>query len=182
MQPRALGPRARRGDQSALPGPGDHASALRAREYTTRFIDETPELFRYPRKRDRATRLLRFIGEVIVNGHPEVKEGRAVGAARAACAAAAAGEPPPGTRQRLDELGPAGFAQWMLEHELCCSPTRRLRDAHQSLLATRFRTRDMAGAAPHYARLLPELFSVECWGGATFDVALRFLGSVHGSG
>ena len=145
-------------------------------EYTTRFVDETPELFRYPRKRDRATRLLRFIGEVIVNGHSEVK-GRAVPSRTLEPRAPRlpAGEPPPGTRQRLDELGPRKFAQWMLEQKPVLLTDTTLRDAHQSLLATRFRTRDMLGAAPHYARLLPELFSVECWGGATFDVALRFL-------
>jgi len=145
-------------------------------EYTTRFVDETPELFRYPRKRDRATRLLRFIGEVIVNGHPEVK-GRALPSRTLEPRAPRlpAGEPSPGTRQRLDELGPRKFAQWMLEQKAVLLTDTTLRDAHQSLLATRFRTRDMLGAAPHYARLLPELFSVECWGGATFDVALRFL-------
>ena len=145
-------------------------------EYTTRFIDETPELFRYPRKRDRATRLLRFIGEVIVNGHPEVK-GRVLpsSAQEPRAPRLPPGEPPPGTRQRLAELGPAKFARWMLEQQPVLLTDTTLRDAHQSLLATRFRTRDMLGVAPHYARLLPGLFSVECWGGATFDVALRFL-------
>ncbi len=145
-------------------------------EYTTRFIDETPELFRYPRKRDRATRLLRFIGEVIVNGHPEVK-GRVLpsSAQEPRAPRLPPGEPPPGTRQRLAELGPAKFARWMLEQQPVLLTDTTLRDAHQSLLATRFRTRDMLRVAPHYARLLPGLFSVECWGGATFDVALRFL-------
>jgi pyruvate carboxylase len=145
-------------------------------EYTTRFVDETPELFRYPRKRDRATRLLRFVGEVIVNGHPEVK-GRAVPSMcfEPRAPRVPAGEPPPGTRQRLDALGPRKFAQWMLEQKAVLLTDTTLRDAHQSLLATRFRTRDMLRIAPHYARLLPGLFSVECWGGATFDVALRFL-------
>ena len=130
-------------------------------EYTTRFIDETPELFRYPRKRDRATRLLRFIGEVIVNGHSEVK-GRARAVAHSSSRVRRglpAGEPPPGTRQRLDELGPRKFAQWMLEQQAVLLTDTTLRDAHQSLLATRFRTRDMLAIAPHYARLLPELFS-----------------------
>ncbi len=145
-------------------------------EYTTRFIDETPELFRYPRKRDRATRLLRFIGEVIVNGHPEVK-GRVLPSSTQEPRAPRLlpGEPPPGARQRLAELGPAKFAHWMLEQQPVLITDTTLRDAHQSLLATRFRTRDMLAIAPHYARLLPRLFSVECWGGATFDVALRFL-------
>jgi pyruvate carboxylase len=147
-----------------------------AAAYTTRFIDETPELFRFPRKRDRATRLLRFIGEVIVNGHSEVR-GRALPTRLLAARAPRLppGDPPPGTRQRLAELGPAKFAQWMLEQKAVLLTDTTLRDAHQSLLATRLRTRDMLAIAPHYARLLPNLFSVECWGGATFDVALRFL-------
>jgi pyruvate carboxylase len=147
-----------------------------AAEYTTRFIDETPELFRWPRKRDRATRLLRFIGEVIVNGHPEVR-GRALPTRvlEARAPRLPPGEPPAGTRQRLAELGPEKFARWMLDQERVLLTDTTLRDAHQSLLATRLRTRDMLAIAPHYARLLPGLFSVECWGGATFDVALRFL-------
>jgi len=146
-------------------------------DYTTRFIDETPELFRFPRKRDRATRLLRFIADVIVNGNPEV-------ARRARPSRTAdprpprvrlADPPPPGTKQRLDELGPRKFAQWMLEQDRVLLTDTTFRDAHQSLLATRFRTRDMLAVAPAYARLVPQLFSVECWGGATFDVAMRFL-------
>ena len=150
---------------------------FRNADYTTRFIDETPELFHYPRKRDRATRLLRFIADVIVNGNPEV-----TGRARPTRAidprppkVNLAEPPPPGTRQRLDELGPSKFAQWMLDQQAVLLTDTTFRDAHQSLLATRFRTRDMAAVAPAYARLAPGLFSVECWGGATFDVAMRFL-------
>jgi pyruvate carboxylase len=146
-------------------------------DYTTRFIDDTPELFQYPRKRDRATRLLRFIADVIVNGNPEV-----VGRARPTRMidprppkVNIAEAPPPGTRQRLDELGPKKFAQWMLRQQPVLLTDTTFRDAHQSLLATRFRTRDLAAVAPAYARLAPGLFSVECWGGATFDVAMRFL-------
>lgn len=146
-------------------------------EYTTRFIDDTPELFRFPRKRDRATRLLRYIGDVIVNGSSEV-----VGRARPTRTldprpprVDLATPPPPGTKQRLDELGPRGFAQWMLAQERVLVTDTTFRDAHQSLLATRLRTRDMAAVAPAYARLVPDLLSVECWGGATFDVAMRFL-------
>jgi pyruvate carboxylase len=146
-------------------------------DYTTRFIDETPELFRFPRKRDRATRLLRFMADVIVNGNPEV-----VGRARPTRAVEPrppkvllAERPPPGTKQRLDALGPAKFAQWMLEQQPVLLTDTTFRDAHQSLLATRFRTRDLVAVAPAYARLAPGLFSVECWGGATFDVAMRFL-------
>jgi pyruvate carboxylase len=147
-----------------------------AGDYTTRFIDDTPELFQWPRKRDRATRILQFLGNTIVNGNPETK-GRArpahVGAAILPPGSLPA--PAPGTRQKLDELGPERFAQWMLAQERVLLTDTAMRDAHQSLLATRLRTIDMAAIAPYYASLLPQLFSVECWGGATFDVAMRFL-------
>ena len=85
------------------------------------------------------------------------------------------GEPPAGTKQKFDELGPEKFADWMLKESRILMTDTSMRDAHQSLLATRFRTHDMALIAPYYAGLLPQLFSVECWGGATFDVAMRFL-------
>jgi pyruvate carboxylase len=83
--------------------------------------------------------------------------------------------PPAGTKQKFDELGPAGFARWMLEQERVLVTDTTMRDAHQSLLATRLRSYDMLRIAPYYAQLLPQLFSLECWGGATFDVAMRFL-------
>jgi pyruvate carboxylase len=147
-------------------------------DYTTKFIDQTPELFNIPRKRDRATRLLSFIGDVIVNGNSEVK-GRAMPSApvfpRPPRATALPAAPVPGTKQRLDELGPDKFASWMLAEERVLLTDTSMRDAHQSLLATRFRTHDLKLIAPYYAALLPQLFSVECWGGATFDVAMRFL-------
>jgi pyruvate carboxylase len=145
-------------------------------DYTTQFIDRTPELFIIPRKRDRATRLLKFIGDVIVNGNPEVRgriKPKAPVFPRAPRITLPA--PPPGTKQKLDELGPAAFARWMLDEKRVLITDTAMRDAHQSLLATRFRTLDMAMIAPYYASLLPQLFSVECWGGATFDVAMRFL-------
>ena len=145
-------------------------------DYTTQFIDQCPELFRSPRKRDRATRLLSFIGDVIVNGNPEVK-GR-VRPAQPVFPRLPRIAPPPaaaGTKQRLDELGPEKFAAWMLGEARVLITDTSMRDAHQSLLATRFRSHDLALIAPFYAGLLPQLFSVECWGGATFDVAMRFL-------
>ena len=83
--------------------------------------------------------------------------------------------PPPGTKQKLDELGAERFAQWMLAQQRVLMTDTTMRDAHQSLLATRMRQRDMSAIAPYYAHMLPQLFSVECWGGATFDVAMRFL-------
>jgi pyruvate carboxylase len=145
-------------------------------DYTTKFIDETPELFRIPRKRDRATRLLSFIGDVIVNGNPEVK-GRAKPKQPVfpRLPRVALTPPQPGTKQKLVELGAEKFAGWMLQEKRVLLTDTSMRDAHQSLLATRFRTHDMAAIAPYYAALLPGLFSVECWGGATFDVAMRFL-------
>src|SRR6202042_491490 len=87
----------------------------------------------------------------------------------------ALGAPAPGTKQKLDELGPEAFARWMLEQQRVLITDTTMRDAHQSLLATRMRTIDMTAIAPYYSTLMPQLFSVECWGGATFDVALRFL-------
>jgi pyruvate carboxylase len=146
-------------------------------DYTTRFIDETPELFQAPRRRDRATRILSFIADVIVNGNPEAK--RRPRPPRFAWPrpprVALTGTPPAGTKQLLDSVGPERFAQWMLAEPRVLLTDTTMRDAHQSLLATRMRTIDMTTIAPYYAHLLPELFSVECWGGATFDVAMRFL-------
>jgi len=148
---------------------------------TTRFIDTTPELFNFEKRQDRATRLLRFIGEVNVNGNPEMK-GRAKPDRMLAApllpqlSAAELDQPLPlGSRSKLLELGPERFASWMLALPQVLLTDTTMRDAHQSLFATRMRTADMLAIAPYYARLLPNLFSLECWGGATFDVAMRFL-------
>jgi pyruvate carboxylase len=145
-------------------------------EYTTKFIDGTPELFDFPKRRDRATKLLNFVGDLIVNGNPEVKE-RPRPTRLAAPRVPRLDLPPlvPGTKQLLDERGPRGLAAWMLESERVLVTDTTMRDAHQSLLATRVRSHDMSAIAPYYASLLPGLYSVECWGGATFDVAMRFL-------
>jgi pyruvate carboxylase len=146
-------------------------------EYTTKFIDETPELFKWEKKKDRATRILSFIGETIVNGNPEVKgrlKPKQMTLARLPKVNVSKA-PPPGTKQKFDELGAAGFAKWMLAQEKVLITDTTMRDAHQSLLATRMRQPDMTAIAPYYAHMLPQLFSVECWGGATFDVAMRFL-------
>ena len=151
-----------------------HPRFLKA-DYTTRFIDETPELFQYPKRRDRASRILRFIGDVIVNGNPEVA-GRVESMARdPAPVPATSGKPPDGSVQRLAEQGPEGFAQWMLDQKAVLITDTSMRDAHQSLLATRIRSYDILRIAPAYAEHLPQLLSLECWGGATFDVAMRFL-------
>ena len=145
-------------------------------DYTTRFIDETPSLFAFPARRDRATRILSFVGNVLVNGNPEVAGRlRPESFPPPHMPTLPDIDPPAGSRNRLDELGPEGFAQWMLAQKQLLITDTTFRDAHQSLLATRFRTHDMTKIAPVYARALPQLLSVECWGGATFDVAMRFL-------
>ena len=145
---------------------------------TTRFIDTTPALFRFARRRDRATRLLRYVGDVTVNGHPDMK-GRTAPDLSHVHVRRPVELPdvplPQGSRDRLLELGPVGFARWMREHPRALVTDTSMRDAHQSLFATRMRTADMVAIAPSYASMLGQLFSVECWGGATFDVSLRFL-------
>jgi pyruvate carboxylase len=151
---------------------------FRSGECTTRFIDDTPELFHFQKRRDRATRLLKFLGEVAINGNPEMK-GRALpklplaAAIKPTCDLSA--PIPKGTRDLLKELGANKFAEWMKAQPQVLLTDTTMRDAHQSLFATRMRTHDMLAVAPHYARMLPQLFSMECWGGATFDVAMRFL-------
>jgi pyruvate carboxylase len=154
---------------------------------TTRFIDQTPELFDLPVRQDRATKLLTYIGEIIVNGHPEVRDRTAAAPLpaghgqvevneRILAAALARGRYVPlGTRDRLHELGPERFAGWVREQERLLVTDTTFRDAHQSLLATRMRTYDMLQVAPKYATEHAGLFSLEMWGGATFDAALRFL-------
>jgi pyruvate carboxylase len=189
---------------------------FRANAYTTRFVDETPELFATKKRRDRATKLLTYIADVTVNGHPETK-GRARPPAQArtpeppvfgvmrasslspqrgereqaaasgqvvpshAHGVADAGVPPafpampPGAKQRFDRIGPEKFAAWMRDEKRVLVTDTTMRDAHQSLLATRMRTYDIAAVAESYAAGLPQLLSLECWGGATFDVSMRFL-------
>jgi pyruvate carboxylase len=148
-----------------------------ANDYTTRFIDETPELFSVARKRDRATKLLTYIADVTINGHPEVKDrARPPASARQPVPPRFdAADLPEGSRQRLERLGPEGFARWMRGETRLLITDTTMRDGHQSLLATRMRTHDIAAIAPAYANGLPQLLSLECWGGATFDVAMRFL-------
>ncbi len=144
--------------------------------YTTKFIDTTPELFDQVQRQDRATKLLQYIADVSVNGHPDAR-----------------GRPKPrdderpmdspwfdvpikdGTKQRLDRDGPVAFSKWMREHNQVLFTDTTMRDAPQSLLATRMRTIDIVNVAGAYAKALPELLSLECWGGATFDVSMRFL-------
>ena len=145
---------------------------------TTRFIDTTPELLEFAKRRDRGSKLLGFMADVIVNGNPEMA-GRKMPELPFPKPVLPRIDPstsiPPGSRDRLKELGAKQFAQWMLDSKRVLMTDTTLRDAHQSLFATRMRTADMLPIAPFYARELPQLFSLECWGGATFDVAMRFL-------
>ncbi|MCB9384652.1 MAG: pyruvate carboxylase [Bryobacterales bacterium] len=150
---------------------------FQAGETTTGFLAERPELFHFVRRRDRATRLLRYVGDVIINGNPHV-----------------AGKPrpetfetpfmpkvhhgqaaPAGSRTKLLELGPKKFAEWVRDEKRLMATDTTFRDAHQSLLATRVRTADLLATAEFVAQRLPDLFSVEMWGGATFDASMRFL-------
>jgi pyruvate carboxylase len=145
-------------------------------EVTTKFIDTTPSLFDFKKRRDRATKILTYIADITVNGHPETA-GRPKPPAEARALKAAKPEKAPakGTRNLLDEQGPQAVADWMAAQTRLLLTDTTMRDGHQSLLATRMRSIDMIRVAPSYAANLPELFSVECWGGATFDVAYRFL-------
>ena len=145
-------------------------------QYHTRFIDETPELFKFKKRRDRATKILTYLADITVNGHPET-EGRPKphADARVPRVPESRAKPADGTRQILDRDGPQAVADWMLAQKRLLVTDTTMRDGHQSLLATRVRSIDLHTAAPAYAANLPELFSVECWGGATFDVAYRFL-------
>ena len=146
-------------------------------KYTTKFIDETPELFKFKKRRDRATKILSYIADITVNGHPET-EGRIrphkdVKVPKAPLTLPA--EFSHGAKNILDDLGPKALADWMLDQKRLLITDTTMRDGHQSLLATRMRSHDMIKVAPAYAANLHNLFSVECWGGATFDVAYRFL-------
>ncbi|KZM51064.1 pyruvate carboxylase [Labrenzia sp. OB1] len=149
---------------------------FKANNYTTRFIDDTPALFQQTRRQDRATKLLTYIADVSVNGHPETKNRARPPQDVAAPVVPDFGDArPSGTRQLLDELGPKGFGDWMKGQSRALITDTTMRDAHQSLLATRMRSHDIVNVAQAYSAGLPTLFSLECWGGATFDVAMRFL-------
>jgi pyruvate carboxylase len=144
--------------------------------YTTKFIDTTPDLFAFKKRRDRATKILTYIADITVNGHPETA-GRPKPAAelKTPRAPLAQGDIVMGTRNLLEQKGPQAVADWMTAQTRVLVTDTTMRDGHQSLLATRMRSIDMIRAAPAYATNFPQLFSVECWGGATFDVAYRFL-------
>src|SRR5579863_8128821 len=149
---------------------------FRAGEVTTSFLDDSPELFRFIRRADRATKLLSYLGDVILNGNPEVKGKNAPSKFESPVMPPVPGiAPPPGTRQLLQKLGPKKFAAWARKEKRLIVTDTTFRDAHQSLMATRVRTYDILATASAIARRLPNLFSLEMWGGATFDTSLRFL-------
>ena len=149
---------------------------FRSGNITTSFIDKTPALFTFERRKDRATRLLTYLGETAVNSNPEVAGKARPKQFRAAPVPPHIATPAPdGTRQRLDALGPAEFARWMTMQPNLLLTDTTFRDAHQSLFATRMRTADLLRIANFVSHRLPNLFSLEMWGGATFDVSMRFL-------
>ena len=148
--------------------------AFLAGDLSTSFIDDRPELLTQRVSKDRGTKLVTWLAEVTVNrpygsGHGLVDP-------LSKLPKKLSGSPPEGSRQRLLRLGPTGFATALREQNELAVTDTTLRDAHQSLLATRVRTRDLVSALPVMAQTTPQLLSVEAWGGATYDVALRFLG------
>ncbi|MGE4325027.1 MAG: pyruvate carboxylase [Pseudodonghicola sp.] len=144
--------------------------------YTTKFIDDTPALFHFPKRQDRGTKVLTYIADITVNGHPETKDRPLpVAGLKLPKPPTKKAEPQMGTRNLLEHKGPKAVADWMRAQQQLLITDTTMRDGHQSLLATRMRSIDMIRVAPAYAANLPQLLSVECWGGATFDVAYRFL-------
>ncbi|WP_448330629.1 pyruvate carboxylase [Streptomyces sp. DSM 41534] len=146
---------------------------FRAGQVTTSFIEQRPHLLTARHSADRGTKLLTYLADVTVN-KPHGERPHLIDATTKLPPVPDT-EPPAGTKQRLAELGPEGFARWLRESPTIGVTDTTFRDAHQSLLATRVRTRDLLAVAPVVARTVPQLLSLECWGGATYDVALRFL-------
>lgn len=145
-------------------------------QYNTSFIDRTPELFIFPKPKDRGTKMLSFIGNTVVNGYPGIGKEKKPLLRKPRMPQVKLSEPiPAGTKQILNREGPEGLVNWVKSQKEVLLTDTTFRDAHQSLLATRVRTNDLKHIADPTARLLSNLFSVEMWGGATFDVAYRFL-------
>ena len=145
---------------------------------TTRMIDVTPSLFKFKARKDRATRLLRYLGEVIVNENPQVKGRERISHPLPLIVPEynAREDPPRGTRDLLLSMGATKFSSWVREQKPLMITDTTLRDAHQSLFAARMRSYDMLTVAEFISRRLSGLFSLEMWGGATFDTCMRFLG------
>jgi pyruvate carboxylase len=149
-------------------------SDFQAGHITTSFIDERPQLLTARSSADRGTKILTYLADVTVN-KPHGSRPSTVYPHDKLPDVDLEIAPPPGSKQRLAELGPERFARWLKESPAVGVTDTTFRDAHQSLLATRVRTSDLMKIAPYIARTMPQLLSVECWGGATYDVALRFL-------
>lgn len=147
---------------------------FRAGRVTTSFIEERPQLLTLKSSADRGTKILNYLADVTVN-KPHGTRPTKLYPHDKLPALDLSVPPPPGSRDRLRELGPEGFARALREQKGVAVTDTTFRDAHQSLLATRVRTNGLLDVAGHVARLTPELLSIECWGGATYDVALRFL-------
>ncbi len=141
---------------------------------TTSFIEQRPHLLTARQSADRGTRLLSYLGDVTVNRPHGGPPALADPVSKLPLIDSDA-PPPAGSRHTLLQLGPDGFARWLRARDHVGVTDTTFRDAHQSLLATRVRTKDLIAVAPHVARMTPQLLSLECWGGATYDVALRFL-------
>ncbi|EEF60728.1 pyruvate carboxylase [Pedosphaera parvula] len=154
-----------------------HNETFRSGKATTTLIDTTPELFLFKPRRDRATKLLAFLGDVVINGNPQSK-GYVLKSALPTVTSPSYDQkqvPPSGTRQLLLGMGAKKFAEWTAKQKRLLITDTTFRDGHQSLLATRVRSFDMLAVANAVARRTPQLFSMEMWGGATFDTAMRFL-------
>ena len=150
---------------------------FRAGDATTRFIDTNPQLFTFASKKDRATKLLSYLSDITVNGNANAKGYMPTGILTPAPLVPYDhfSSPAEGTKQLLDKLGPDKFAEWVTRQKRLLLTDTTMRDAHQSLLATRVRSYDMLAVADAVAHRTPNLFSLEMWGGATFDTAMRFL-------
>ncbi|UFS60490.1 pyruvate carboxylase [Subtercola endophyticus] len=149
--------------------------AFVAGDLSTSFIEERPQLFATHVSKDRGTKIVNWLADVTVN-QPNGKRPSSIGPEAKLPVVDLSLPAPSGSRQRLLELGPVGFAAELRSQTALAVTETTMRDAHQSLLATRVRTKDLVAVAPYVARLTPQLFSMEAWGGATYDVALRFLG------
>ena len=148
---------------------------FRSGQATTRLIDTTPSLFEFKEKRDRATKMLSYLSDVIVNGNETTKGWKPEKTLPVPQVPVSTKEIEKGSRDLLLELGPDKFSQWIKDEQRLLVTDTTFRDAHQSLMATRMRTVDMLNIADTIARETPKLFSMEMWGGATFDTSMRFL-------
>jgi pyruvate carboxylase len=148
---------------------------FRSGNYDTSFIDSSPELFMFPVRKDRGTKMLSYIGNVTINGFPGIERKKKPVFDKPRIPATDSLSIQSGTKQILDERGADGLVKWIKEQPEVLLTDTTFRDAHQSLLATRVRTTDLKHVAEPTSLLLPDMFSLEMWGGATFDVAYNFL-------